>query len=98
MSMTEQGLEIKMKRKLSVEMVMALAYATEHGNKFVRHSDRFWADENWNNSHEYFGTTTIQALVSRGYATYTKFQERKSRNNPFPVEATLTDFNPTERE
>jgi hypothetical protein len=77
--------------KLSVTMIEAIEYATEHQNKLIRHQGGFWADANWNNSRKWFGTKTVEALVSRGYATYTKWQERKGGFNPFPVEATLTE-------
>lgn len=75
--------------KLSVTMRDAIIYAQKFDNKIVRYPGGFWARENWEGSRKEhsFGTTTIQALVDRGLAQYTKHEE--GRNGRFPVEMTL---------
>lgn len=76
--------------ELSPTMRSAINYARNFNNKIVRYPGGYWARENWSGSSEhYFGTTTIQALVSRGLAEYTQWQEGKSR---FPIEITLTEL------
>lgn len=77
-----------MAEKLSVTMLDAVSYAKKFDNKIVRYPGGFWARENWagERREHYFGTTTIQALVDRGLAEYTKWQDGRSR---FPVEMTL---------
>lgn len=47
----------------------------------AKHDGRSWG---W-----FAGTSTIEALVSRGVAKYTAFQNRKRDGEPFPVEVTM---------
>lgn len=78
-----------MTSELSPTMEYALKLANEKGNgKLTRFPGGFWiASETW--SHPQFGTPTIEALVSRGKMTYTKWQQRDPRP-AFPIEATVT--------
>jgi len=76
--------------KLSPTMEDLVRYMREHGGKIVRHPGGFWAHEGWIFRAELsYGTTSVEALVKRGVATYTKWQDRKSGNGRFPIEATL---------
>lgn len=73
---------------LSPTMQRAVEYAKESGGKIVRYPGGFWAKQNWRGEQyeKWYGTTTIQALVSRGVFEYTQWHEGRSR---FPVEVTL---------
>lgn len=78
--------------KLTVTMVACLAYVHENGGTITRHQGGFWAKPDWNRNQEYYGTTTIEALVARGKLKYTEFKNRVSTlYAPFPVEATLVE-------
>lgn len=75
-------------KELSPTMKEAVEHARQHGGKLVRLPGGFWTAPDapikpW------WGTTTVQALVTRGAAAYTKYQE--GANGKFPVEATITD-------
>ena len=74
---------------LSPTMRAAITYAEKFDNKISRYPGGFWAREGWQGSRieHYFGVTTIQALVDRGVAEYTKWED--GRSGRFPVEVTL---------
>ncbi len=76
--------------KLTPSMQQLIAHMKRHNNKVVRYPGGFWAAENWNMwSSPYFGTSTIEALVARGIATYTVWKD--GRNGKFPIECILKD-------
>lgn len=79
------------KEKLTVVMRDACQLAAQHGGKLQRAPGGFWAQPGWKgtNSGRWFGTPTIQALVSRGVAEYTDWQQRSSGNGRFPIEVTV---------
>ncbi len=56
----------------------------------MRFPGGFWAQREWMGprSGEWFGTTTVEALVTRGVATYTEWSTKGS--SPFPVEVTIS--------
>lgn len=65
-------------------------FMQSHGRKIHRHQGGYWAQKNWNINHgRCFGTCTVNALVTRGVAEYTRFIEGK--NGRFPVEAELIE-------
>lgn len=74
--------------KLSPTMQDAITIATANGGKLTRYPGGFWCRSGLNtHEHPWFGTTTIQALVSRGVFAYSQwFEGGRSR---FPVEVTL---------
>ena len=74
--------------KLSPTMRDAIEYAKRHGNKLIRYPGGFWCAEG--TRHPWYGTTTVNALVDRGAAEYTKWQERMSGSR-FPIEITLKE-------
>ncbi len=67
----------------------AIKYARARDGKFYRFPGGYWYFDKQCNS-QYVGTTTVEALVVRGIATYTQWQEGK--RGKFPIEATL-NFN-----
>lgn len=74
--------------RLSLTMQDALDYAIEHGGKLKRFPGGFWCRgdlEAW--SRPWFGTTTVDALVTRGRMAYTDWVEGK--HGRFPVEASI---------
>jgi hypothetical protein len=71
-----------MNNQLSPTMQDAVAYAKKRGGKILRRPGGYWGEHPW------FGTTTIQALISRGVAEYSQWQERKSGGR-FPIEVTI---------
>lgn len=78
------------KQQLSPTMRAAVIYAKKFQNKIVRYQGGYWARANWEGAHKehWFSTSTIQALVSRGLADYTQWQD--GRAGHFPIEVTLT--------
>jgi hypothetical protein len=74
-------------KKLSATMQAAFNYAVANGNRILRFPGGYWAREGWQPHELSFGTTTIDALVFRGVAQYTDFQE--GRSGRFPVEITI---------
>ena len=77
-----------MAEKLSSTMEDAVSIAKENGGKLSRYPGGFWCRPGLKSyERPWFGTTTIQALVSRGVFTYSQwFNGTHSR---FPVEVTL---------
>lgn len=78
-----------MNLQLSPKMESAIKHMARHGNKMVRYPGGYWADENWHAWHgPCWGTPTIEAIVSRGYAAYSVWKD--GRSGKFPIECTLT--------
>lgn len=76
---------------LSPTMKDAYNFIKENGDKLYRHPGGFWSKKEWRSYREkYFGTNTIKALVARGVAEYTDWQQ--GRRGQFPVEITLLDI------
>lgn len=78
-----------MSEKLSPTMVDAYDYAVDHG-RIVRYPGGFWAREGWpgRRTEKWFGTTTIQALVSRGVFSYSEWKASGKGRFPVAVEVT----------
>lgn len=78
---------------LSPTMQRAVDYAAKHGGVLARFPGGFWRESTWSQwstaqaYHHHFGTPTIEALVKRGAAEYTEWQE--GRNGRFPVKVAL---------
>lgn len=82
----------KAKLKVSPTMQAAYEYAMANGGVLVRfpggyHQPVEWKIDTLERVSEAWGTSTIEALVKRGYARYTKWQD--GRRGPFPIEATM---------
>jgi len=68
------------KRKLSATMAIALGDTVAHGGLLIRHVGGYWA---WPGAPkrddglpaEYYGTSTVQALVDRGELVYIGWHE-----------------------
>lgn len=75
--------------KLTRTMQTALAFANKHGGKLERYPGGFWMEPKHTGStaKQWFGTSTVHALVTRGVMEYTAWQE--GRNFKFPVEASV---------
>ena len=78
--------------QLSDTMAEVLGETMAHGGRLERHVGGYWT---WPDCPRlggqwawYAGTSTIEALVKRGYMAYTK--HRRGRLGDFPIEATLT--------
>ena len=68
-------------------MLECVEYIRAHG-AIHRHQGGFWANTGWLlHSGPYFGTSTIQSLVTRGVAEYTEW--RDGRGGRFPIKAAL---------
>jgi hypothetical protein len=75
---------------LSKRMQVAVQWAKEHAGTFWRHPGGYWGSERFYDHHGvWFGTSTIEALVKRGVAEYSAWQE--GRNGRFPIQAKLKD-------
>ncbi len=80
---------------LSPTMSAALTHARSHGGSLVRQPGGFWVGENHattfvtasSQQTPYFGTKTVQALVSRKAAHYTEWKD--GRGGRFPVRMTV---------
>lgn len=79
---------------LSSTMRAAIAHALKHRGSLVRLAGGYWVGERDADSHPqsvggvtYFGTATVDALVSRRLASYT--ERRAGRMGEFPVRLTL---------
>lgn len=72
-------------------MLKCLAFIKDHGFSISRHPGGFWAQADWKGPHsgEWFGTTTVEALVKRSHVFYDQWQE--SRAGKFPIRATMTE-------
>jgi hypothetical protein len=67
----------------------AIQYARAKDGNFYRVAGGYWYFDKYRNS-QYVGTTTVEAIVKRGIATYTEWKQGRFRT--FPVKATL-NFN-----
>lgn len=77
-------------KKPSPTMQRAMAYAIKHNGKLHRHPGGFWGGPLGPQADGvYFGTNTVAALVSQGFAEWTMTAE--AHGSEFPTEATLTD-------
>lgn len=75
--------------KLTPTMNALIVYMRKHGGSIHRHPGGFWAHETWQfRDSEWFGTSSVAAIVSRGAATYSEMKESK-KGPAFPVKATL---------
>ena len=78
-----------MPKKLSPTMLACIAFAKTKNDKLERHPGGFWAGPEWKSPTEYyFSTNTINAIVDRNFATYSR--NINGRNGTFPVQITLT--------
>lgn len=68
---------------LSQEMRRAVQFAKLHGNKLTRHPGGFWTGLIAECCGTSFGTSTVEALVKRGAASYTAWKD--GRNGRFPT-------------
>lgn len=76
--------------EISKKMQQAMLYALVNDGKLYHHLGGFWAMENWRaGQHPWFGTSTVDALVSRGLMSYTKWQE--GENERFPIAAIVLE-------
>lgn len=75
--------------ELSPTMHSAINFAKKNGDKLIRQPGGFWRAEGV--QYPWFGSSTINALVDRGVAEYTQWQERKNGGQPFPIEMTLKE-------
>ena len=79
------------KQQLSATMAYVLATVTEKGGKLVRYQGGYWGLPNASRrSHDgkpdwWTGTSTVEALVSRGELQYCEWQE--GRRGRFPIAA-----------
>jgi hypothetical protein len=69
-------------------MVACIDDAQNAGGELVRYQGGYWAARNGPRAHDgiprpYHGTSTVEALISRGYAEYTEW--RDGRSVRFPV-------------
>ena len=75
--------------KVSKKMQQAMLYALANGGKLRRYRGGFWAMENWRHAQfPWFGTSTVEALVSRGLMSYSEW--RDGRKGRFPVAAVVS--------
>lgn len=75
-------------KPLSPEMAHCKTIVARDGGVLHRSPGEFWRTSPTSVAGPYFGTTTVEALVARGEATYTRWQESDGGRN-FPVEMTL---------
>lgn len=78
---------------VSKTQTRAIAFAKQHENKITRHPGGFWAGPEFRRQagKEWFGTSTVQALVNRGLMEYSEWRGYKGRPGQYPIEATLTE-------
>lgn len=77
--------------KLSPRMQAAFNHMQQNGGKLKRFPGGYWAREgwSWSNRGPSFGTSTIEALVSRDVAYYSDWKD--GRGGQFPVEVKICD-------
>lgn len=76
------------RRKLSETMQACVKFMLMHEDSIHRHPGGFWWErDSASNYRSGFGTATVHALVARGVAEYTEWQE--GRSGRFPIKATL---------
>lgn len=80
-------------KSITATMAVCLAETIEHGGKLVRHQGGYWS---WpggpRRAHdgvpeEYFGTTTVEALVARKRMEWAEWKE--GRGGRFPIVAVV---------
>lgn len=80
-------------RPLSGVMAGVLGETIEYGGKLVRHAGGFWTYPGclWTNNAPdwHAGTTTVNALVTRGRLRYTEW--RQGSRDRFPIAAEVVD-------
>jgi hypothetical protein len=75
-------------KELTPTMKELIGYMREHDGKIHRHPGGFWArGQSFAYLGKSYGTSSVEALVKRGIARYSDWQE--GRNGRFPIEATL---------
>lgn len=73
--------------ELSPTMKEAIEFAKQKGGSLVRHPGGFWAGADWTYHSKSFGTTTIEAIVTRGAGEYTEWKQTK--HSRFPIKMTV---------
>lgn len=77
-----------MNEELSPKMISAIKHMARNENTMVRFPGGYWARRGWSAwNGPCFGTSTIEAIVRRGYAEYTVWKDGRTR---FPIECGLT--------
>jgi hypothetical protein len=78
------------KKELSETMKGLVEFMKRNENKIHRHPGGFWSKKEWASwrGELSYGTSSVDALVKRGVAQYSNWQE--GRSGRFPIEATLT--------
>lgn len=78
---------------LSPTMRALVEFMKQHGNEIHRHPGGFWAQKGWsqwNTGGNWFGASSVQALVARGVAEYSEYQQGRSAVR-FPIAARLIE-------
>jgi len=76
-------------KPLTPTMRRCIKYLQSAG-KLVRYPGGYWAAEHWDRwKTPWYGTPTVQALVTRGLAGYTEWKQGRN-TQPFPVAMELT--------
>jgi hypothetical protein len=83
-------------KDLSPTMREALLYANSHGGGLHRYPGGFWSRHDWPGKAErYWGSSTVQALVTRGFCVFDDWKERKYTRSQAalrsPIRVSLTD-------
>jgi hypothetical protein len=73
-------------------MEAAIQDMREHQGKLVRRPGGYWLTESGAFIRPIWGTSTIEAIVRRGFACYTSWQQ--GQRGSFPVEVALTSLAP----
>lgn len=77
--------------KLTPTMLELVKYMKENGGVIHRHPGGFWAREGYGYLSHSFGTSSVEALVKRGVATYTEWKDGKSGRFPIVARLQLTE-------
>lgn len=77
--------------ELTKPMLNCVAFMKERGGTIERHTGGFWSYPGWrlHDGGQWFGTSTVNALVIRGVATYTEY--KNGRSGRFPIKCTLSE-------
>lgn len=80
-------------KPLTATMVACIDDMREAGGEFVRYQGGYWAARNGPRACDgiprpNYGSSTVQAIIDRGEATYTEW--RDGRNGRFPIAIKLT--------
>lgn len=73
-------------KSLTGPMQACLAFSHAQGGSIHRHPGGYWGAVAFK-IYESFGTSTVEALVTRGELEYTEWQD--GRNGRFPIRATV---------